>query len=283
MSLLVQDIIQMGEKQLIEAGIDNPRGDAEEIYCNLMHVDRAKFFMEWSEPAADRTCEQFFDMIARRAKHEPLQYIVGIQGFLNLAIKVQPGVLIPRLDTEIVANTACEVYKQKKGDTVLEIGCGSGAIAITMAKEVRAKVTAVDINPLACELTKENASHNGVKVDVLCGDMFEPVKKKKYLMIISNPPYIRSDEIAGLMPEVRDFEPVEALDGGPDGLLYYRRIAEGAPEHFKKGGTLILEIGDDQAEDVAAILEDTGVFSDIQVGKDMTGKDRAIVASYTGK
>ena len=113
--------------------------------------------------------------------------------------------------------------------------------------------------------------------------MFEPVKKKKYHMIISNPPYIRSDEIAGLMPEVRDFEPVEALDGGPDGLLYYRRIAEGAPDHFKKRGTLILEIGDDQAEDVAAILEDTGAFADIQVGKDMTGKDRAIVASYTGK
>jgi release factor glutamine methyltransferase len=235
--------------------------------------------MEWSEPAADRTCEQFFDMIARRAKHEPLQYIVGIQGFLNLAIKVQPGVLIPRLDTEIVANTACEVYKQKKGDTVLEIGCGSGAIAITMAKEVRAKVTAVDINPLACELTKENASHNGVKVDVLCGDMFGPVKKKKYHMIISNPPYIRSDEIAGLMPEVRDFEPRSALDGTADGLFFYEILAQKCGGFLKENGAVYFEIGHDQGEAVKHLLDANG-FIDTKVVKDLAGNDRVVCGRW---
>ena len=283
MSLLVQDIIQMGEKQLTAAGIDNPRGDAEEIYCYLMHVDRSKFFMEWSEPAADRTCDQFFDLIARRAKHEPLQYIVGVQGFLDLAVKVRPGVLIPRLDTETVAQSACELLNGKKGETVLEIGCGSGAIALTLAKKAGAKVTAVDINPEACELTKENASLNGVKIDVLCGDMFEPIKKKRFNMIISNPPYIKSSVIDTLMPEVKDFEPVEALDGGADGLDYYRRIAAEAPEHLKKGGMLVLEIGDDQAAQVADILEATGQYGDVQVGKDLTGKDRAIMTKLAGK
>lgn len=283
MSLLVQDIIQMGEKQLTAAGIDNPRGDAEEIYCRLMHVDRSKFFMEWSEPAADRTCEQFFDMIARRASHEPLQYIVGVQGFLDLAIKVRPGVLIPRYDTEIVANTACDLLNSKKGESVLEIGCGSGAIAISLAKKANAKVTAVDINPEACELTKENAALNGVRIEVLCGDMFEPIKKKKYNMIISNPPYIKSAVIETLMPEVRDHEPREALDGGEDGLDFYRRIAVEAPEHLKKGGMLVLEIGDDQAREVGDILSATGMYGDVQVGKDLTGKDRAVFTTLSGK
>ncbi|MBQ9179549.1 MAG: peptide chain release factor N(5)-glutamine methyltransferase [Firmicutes bacterium] len=279
MSLLVQDIIKMAETQLTDAGVDNPKGDAEEIYCYLMHVDRSKFFMEWSEPAADRTCDQFFDLVARRANREPLQYIVGMQGFLDLALQVRPGVLIPRYDTEVVAESACEVFKEKKGDTVLEIGCGSGAIAIALAKKVGAKVTAVDINPAACELTKENAQRNGVKIDVLCGDLFEPIKKKKYHMKISNPPYIKTADIEGLMPEVRDHEPREALDGGEDGLEFYRRIAAEAADHLKKDGILVLEIGDDQAAHVAAILTATERYGDIQVGKDLTGKDRAIVTT----
>ena len=279
MSLLVQDIIKMAEIQLTDAGVDNPKGDAEEIYCYLMHVDRSKFFMEWSEPAADRTCDQFFDLVARRANREPLQYIVGMQGFLDLALQVRPGVLIPRYDTEVVAESACEVFKEKKGDTVLEIGCGSGAIAIALAKKVGAKVTAVDINPEACELTKENAQRNGVKIDVLCGDLFEPIKKKKYHMIISNPPYIKTADIDGLMPEVRDHEPREALDGGEDGQDFYRRIAAEAADHLKKDGLLVLEIGDDQAAHVAAILTATERYGDIKVGKDLTGKDRAIVTT----
>jgi release factor glutamine methyltransferase len=273
----------MAEKQLMAARVDNPKGDAEEIYCRLMHVDRAKFFMEWSEPAADRTCEQFFDLVARRAQHEPLQYIVGKQGFLDFDMTVRPGVLIPRLDTEVVANKACEILKSRKGDTVLEIGCGSGVISITLAKKANAKVTAVDINPEACELTKENASANNARVEVLCGDMFEPVKKKKYHMIVSNPPYIPSAKIADLMIEVRDHEPVEALDGGVDGLDYYRRIVAEAPDHLKKNGTIVFEIGDDQGMAVSNILEGTGRFSEIQVGQDLAGKDRVVTAVLAGK
>lgn len=283
MSLLVQDIIQMAEKQLMAARIDNPKGDAEEIYCRLMHVDRAKFFMEWSEPAADRTCEQFFDMVARRAQHEPLQYIVGSQGFLDFDLKVRPGVLIPRLDTEVVADKACGLLRSRKGDTVLEIGCGSGAISIALAKKANAKVTAVDINPEACELTKENAGANGARVEVLCGDMFEPVKKKKFHMIVSNPPYIPTAMIDTLMTEVKDYEPLSALDGGADGLDYYRRIAQEAPDHLKKNGMIVFEIGDDQGEAVSSILRETGRFAEIETGQDLSGRDRVVTAVLSGK
>lgn len=283
MSLLVQDIIQMAEKQLMAARIDNPKGDAEEIYCRLMHVDRAKFFMEWSEPAADRTCEQFFDMVARRAQHEPLQYIVGSQGFLDFDLKVRPGVLIPRLDTEVVADKACGLLRSRKGDTVLEIGCGSGAISIALAKKANAKVTAVDINPEACELTKENVSANGARVEVLCGDMFEPVKKKKFHMIVSNPPYVPTAMIDTLMTEVKDYEPLSALDGGADGLDYYRRIAQEAPDHLKKNGMIVFEIGDDQGEAVSSILRETGRFAEIETGQDLSGRDRVVTAVLSGK
>lgn len=280
MSLLVQDIVRMAEKQLVAAGVDNPKGDAEAMYCSLMKVDRSKFFMEWSEPAADRTCDQYFDMVARRAKREPLQYIIGNQPFLDLQINTREGVLIPRLDTEVVAEKAIELFKAKKGDTVLDLCCGSGVLGIALAKNANAKVTAVDISEAACELTKENASLNNVKIDVLQGDLYEPIKKKKYHMIVSNPPYIRSDVIGTLMPEVKDFEPIEALDGGEDGLIFYRRIVAESVDHFKKGGILVLEIGNDQAEDVTAMIEETERFENIEVTQDLAGNDRVVSASF---
>lgn len=278
MSLLVQDIVRMAEKQLFAAGVDNPKGDAEELYCSLMKVDRSKFFMEWSEPAADRTCDQYFDLVARRAEREPLQYIVGKQSFLDLELAVREGVLIPRLDTEVVAEKAVELFKSKKGDNVLDLCCGAGPLTVALAK-AGAKVTATDISQEACTLTKENASANGAaKVEVLCGDLFEPVRKKKYHMIVSNPPYIRSDVIPTLMPEVKDYEPEDALDGGADGLSFYRRIIAEAADHLKKQGIIVFEIGNDQAEAVTAMLEETGRFENIEVTKDLAGNDRVVSA-----
>lgn len=273
----------MAQKQLEDAGVENAKGECEALYCYLMKVDRAKFFMEWGEEASDRTCEQFFDLVARRAKREPLQYITGKQEFLDFELETEPGVLIPRLDTEVVAVAACDLFKEHKGDSVLEIGCGTGALSIALAKKCKAKVTAVDINPLACELTKKNAEKNGVKVDVLCGDMYEPVKRKKYHMIISNPPYIKSDEIPFLMPEVKDFEPIEALDGGKDGLDFYRKIVEGASNHLKKNGLLVFEIGHDQGAALTAILAVTEKFAEARIGRDLNGKDRVVVTNLVKK
>ena len=219
-------------------------------------------------------------MVARRAKREPLQYIVGNQPFLDLSINTKEGVLIPRLDTEVVAEKAIELFKAKKGDTVLDLCCGSGVLGIALAKKANAKVTAVDITDEACALTKENAQLNGAKVDVLQGDLFEPIRKKKYHMIISNPPYIRSEVIPTLMPEVKDYEPMTALDGGEDGLMFYRRIVAESVDHLKKGGLLVFEIGNDQAEDVCAMIEETGRFENIEVTQDLAGNDRVVSATF---
>lgn len=282
-SLLVSDIIKMAEKQMTDAGVPSPKVDAEVLYCHLKKVDRARFFMEWSSPADDRTCDQFFELVARRCQREPLQYIIGNQDFMGLTLKVAPKVLIPRLDTEVVALAAELKLKEMRGDTVLDLCCGSGAIGLALAKRAGAKVTAVDINPEAVKLTEINAKNLGVKMTVLQGDLYEPVAKKKYHMIVSNPPYIKSEVMESLMPEVRKYEPEEALHGGTDGLDYYRLIIEGAHEHLKKKGTLVLEIGADQAADVATLIEETESFTDIQILQDLDGKDRVVTAKWIKK
>lgn len=274
----------MAERQLEEAGIADYKAEAEILYCWLKRIDRTKFFMEWGEPADDRTCELYFDLVAERCKRIPLQHLTGTQDFMGMTFEVNAEVLIPRSDTEVVVETAEKLFKEKKGDTVLDLCCGSGVIGISLAKRIpKTKVTAVDISPAAIALTKKNATAWAVKMDIKAGDLYEPVRKKKYHMIVSNPPYIRSNVIPTLMPEVKDYEPIEALDGGIDGLDFYRQIVMGAAEHLKKDGIVVLEIGHDQSVAVEELLMDTEKFCDIQTIKDLAGNDRVVTARLIGK
>lgn len=282
-SLLVSDIIKMAEKQMTDAGVPSPKVDAEALYCHLKKVDRAKFFLEWSSPADDRTCDQFFELVARRCQREPLQYITGSQEFMGLNLKVMPKVLIPRLDTEVVALAAELKLKEMRGDRVLDLCCGSGAIGLALAKRAGAKVTAVDINPEAVKLTEINARNLGVKITALQGDLYEPVEKKKYHMVVSNPPYIKSADMEKLMPEIMKYEPEEALHGGEDGLDFYRPIIEGAYQRLRKNGLLVLEIGADQGIEVATLVEDTESFTNIEIHQDLDGKDRVVTAKRVKK
>lgn len=277
-SLLVSDVIKMAEKQLATAGVESPKIDAELLYCYLKRVEKSKFFLEWSSLVDDRTCEQFFALVERRCRREPLQYITGIQDFMGLSLMVREGVLIPRMDTETVALAAELKLKEMRGDSVLDLCCGTGAIGIALAKRCRAKVTAVDINPSAVKLAKDNAMACGVKVTALEGDLFQPVSKKKYNMIVSNPPYIPTEDMKDLMPEVSEHEPREALDGGTKGMDFYNRIIKEAGNHLKKKGLLVLEIGADQAKDVKEIFGRIGGFEPGEVLKDLAGFDRVVIA-----
>lgn len=284
MSLLVQDIIKMAQRQMKDAGIEDAKSDSELIYCWLKRIDRSKFFLEWGEPAPDLVCENYFNAVARRCSHEPLQHITGTQDFMGMTFNVSPDVLIPRLDTEVVCETAEKLFKERKGDSILDLCCGSGAIGIALAHRIpKTKLTSVDNDPAAVALTKQNADEWAVKATVKQGDLFEPVKRKKYNMIVSNPPYIPSSVIPTLMPEVKDHEPLSALDGGEDGLDFYRKIAAQAPDHLKKEGVLVLEIGHDQKEAVEDLLMETGRFCNIETGKDLAGNDRVVSAQKVGK
>ncbi|MGI6721211.1 MAG: peptide chain release factor N(5)-glutamine methyltransferase [Anaerovoracaceae bacterium] len=283
MSLLVSDIVKMGDLQLREAGVAEHKIEAEILYCWLKKIDRARFFMAWSDEADDKTMEQYLQLIAKRCQHIPLQHLTGEQEFMGMTFDVRPDVLIPRQDTETVVETAEKLFQGRKGD-ILDLCCGSGCIGVALAHHIpKAKVTAVDSSEAAVELTKDNANAWGIKMDVRLGNLFEPVKRKKYNMIVSNPPYIRSDVIPTLMPEVRDHEPIEALDGGADGLDYYLQIIGLAPKHLKKEGILVLEIGNDQSAAVEQLMIETGKLCDIQTYKDLAGNDRVVSARLLGK
>ena len=301
MSLPLKELISIGAKQLRDAGVADADIDAKELYCFMQGMNRTDLMLRWQEVLQDNQCEAYFDLIAQRASRMPLQHITGRQEFMGLPFEVNDKVLIPRQDTETMVEDALELMAKgtlrgqaydgslKKGGDVLDLCCGSGAIGISIAKLAKgAHVTCSDLSKEALEVAERNARLNGCKsVKFVESDMFDAfcgrLGKKKFNLIISNPPYVPPSVIEGLEPEVRDHEPMMALDGGRDGLDFYRIIAAQAPEHLKKGGVLMLEIGFDQREAVQGLIEETGQFEKILGLTDLTGKDRIVAAVLSKK
>lgn len=289
MSIAVKDMIQMARTQLENNGRENAKTDAEMIFRHLMGVDKLGFFKLWGETLDDDICDRYLDLISIRADGTPLQYITGEQEFMGFEFKVNSKVLIPRQDTEVLVAEAVSVINEKKKRvcSVLDMGCGSGAIGISIVKLCdNAKVTASDISEDILETAKRNAKALKAdrKMSFVLGSLYEPFKTRfrveTFDVIVSNPPYIESGAITLLQTEIKDHEPLLALDGGPDGLSYYRKILPGALGHLKKGGTLILEIGSDQAGAVRSIAEECGGFRDFRVVRDLAGCDRVVVFEY---
>lgn len=301
MSLPLKELISIGAKQLRDAGVADAETDAKELYCFMQNMDRTALMLRWQEILQDNQCEAYFDLVEKRASRVPLQHITGRQEFMGLPFEVNDKVLIPRQDTETMVEDALELMEKgtlrgqeytdglKKGGDVLDLCCGSGAIGISIAKMAKGvHVTCSDLSKEALEVAERNACLNGCKsVKLTESDMFDAfcgrLGKKKFNLIISNPPYIPPSVIEGLEPEVRDHEPMMALDGGEEGLDFYRIIAEQAPEHLKKGGVLMLEIGFDQKEAVKELLRETEQFEKIVGLTDLTGKDRIIAAILSKK
>lgn len=300
MSLPLKELIKIGQNQLREAGIADAERDGKDLYCFLDKIDNVGLMMHWQDILQDNTCEAYFGLIERRAKGEPIQYIIGSQEFMGITFKVTPDVLIPRQDTETMVEDAIEVIKKGtlRGESfagqgnvkdVLDLCCGSGAIGVSVAKLCPGtKVVCSDVSREAVKVAEENAKACGCKsVKFETGDLFEPfcgrMGRKKFDMIISNPPYIQTDVIPGLQTEVKDFEPIKALDGGKDGLDFYRRIIEAAPAHMHKHGVLMMEIGYDQGGAVTEMLSETGKFTDIVCLKDLAAKDRIVAARVKSK
>lgn len=281
----VSELLKMGETHLTESGIDNAKGEAEQIFCGMKNYDRSKFFLRWSQEATENEIESFMVLIEKRATRMPLQQVLGSTEFMGYPFKVTEEVLIPRMDTEILVEEALKVISKK--DHVLDLCTGSGIIGISIAKECESnklpvKVTLSDLSDHAIALARENMDLNGVKLEVVQSDLFEKFKKKKFNVIVSNPPYIPKDVIPTLDVEVREHDPIMALDGGEDGLDFYRQITAEAVEHLKKNGHLLYEIGHDQGEEVFEMLNSAG-FENIQVIKDLAGHDRVVSGIFTGK
>jgi len=214
-------------------------------------------------------------MVARRARREPLQYILGSQEFMRLEFAVTPAVLIPRHDTEVLVTEA--VRRAGEANRILDIGVGSGCIAVSLAKALpRAEVMGVEASPEALALAEKNAEAHGVRVTLFEGSLFEPFSGQRFDLIVSNPPYIPTADLEALQPEVRDFEPRQALDGGTDGLDFYRLIIPAATDYLNPGGWLLFEVGIGQTKSVQALFELTGKFSDLFTAKDPNGIERVV-------
>ena len=251
--MTIREALRLAAARLEQAGVPDADVDAAYLLASVLKEDTLAMRINGHRELAAPQRAAFDALCDRRAVREPLQYILGETEFMGLTFHVEPGVLIPRADTEILVEKA--LAWMKPGARVLDIGTGSGAIAVSLAKLGRqAQVTAVDVSDRALEIARRNAERNGAAVEFVKSDCFSALKGRKYDMIVSNPPYISEDEMRGLMPEVTR-EPELALFGGADGLDFYRRISREAPEYLNEGGFLLFEIGWLQKDAVSALVK----------------------------
>lgn len=271
----VLKILNWTKGYLAEKGVENSRLEAEWILCEALALDRMGLYLNFDRPLTEPELAACRGMIARRAKREPLQYILGSQEFMGLDFEVTPAVLIPRHDTEVLVTEA--VNRGGAAGSILDIGAGSGCVAVAIAKALpEAKVSAVDISPEALAVARLNAEKHGAPVQCFEGSLFEPFAGRRFDMVVSNPPYIPKGELDTLQPEVRAFEPLSALDGGPDGLDFYRAIVTGAPGHLNPGGWLLFEVGAGQAPAVLDLLRSSGLSAECFSAKDPAGIERVV-------
>lgn len=262
--------------RLNNAEIPDAEVDIRLLFEYIIGKDRNFLFLHGNEEISNDELCKLNKAIDKRVKRIPLQHITGVQEFMGLTFDVNEHVLIPRFDTEVLVE---ELLKEIcDGAKVLDVCTGSGCILISIMK-YRNDIEGfgIDISEKALETAKANAKKLDVSPEFIQSDLFDEVTEKGFDYIISNPPYIRSDVIKDLMTEVKDHDPLIALDGGQDGLVFYRRIAKEAKKHLKIGGRLFLEIGNDQGNDVKQILSDNG-YKNINIIKDYAGNDRVVTA-----
>ena len=282
--MTAQALLKKAAARLEEAGVPDAGWDAAALLEAAGGPDRTYYPLVKCDPLPEETVGRFEAMLSRRLSREPLQQIIGEAWFYGRLFRVSPAVLCPRSDTEILAETVLRCLADRKESLrLLDLCTGSGCLGITLAAELpAAQVWMTDLSGEALSLARENAAGNAVRnVCFRQGDLFGALSAQEKAAgfdgIICNPPYIPAEEIDALMPEVRDHEPRMALDGGPDGLAFYRRLAKEAPSYLRPGGLLALEIGCEQAEAVTKLLEDAG-WQRIRVIRDLAGLDRAVTA-----
>jgi release factor glutamine methyltransferase len=282
-ALAVTDLIREGSHRLAQAHVENPRLDTELLLAQAVGVTRANLFAGSLELDAE-TQRRFEALIRRRAAREPLAYITGRKEFYSLEFEVTPAVLVPRPETETIVDVALKFAAERRNCRLLDIGTGCGAIALAIVSNAPGvRVVATDISMDALAIAHRNAGRLGLEsgmrfVHADCWDTLDGGEPLGWFdIVVSNPPYVCDSEIARLEPEIRNFEPRVALDGGPDGLESYRRIVAGLGDHLVDGGVVILEVGQGQADSVAPMLQAAGCV-DVSVLNDLSGIARAVHA-----
>jgi release factor glutamine methyltransferase len=260
-------------------GIENAKFEAESIFSNVLKTNRLTLTLNFTRKISEKEKKLIKEMIIKRSKDKkPLQYILGEEEFFGYKFKVDERVLIPRSETELLVEQCITLLNEVKAPIILDIGVGSGAISVTLGREIpHGKVLGVDISEEALELANENREFNNAQnVKFIKSDVFQNVKYKEFDLIVSNPPYISEKEYAELMPEVKKYEPKLALTAKNDGDYFYEIISKEAGNHLKKGGFLAFEVGYNQAERVRKLMEDND-FENIIVIRDYHQIERIVI------
>lgn len=278
----VRRVLEWTVGHLKERGSETPRLDAEVLLAHAWGCRRIQLYTRYDEPLPEPVRATMRELVRRRAAAEPVAYLVGRREFFSLDFEVRPGVFIPRPSTETLVLEALRLLEGKEQPRVLDLCTGSGCIAVSVAKHhATARVTAVDLNPLAVEVATSNAARHGVeeRVQVLHGDLFAVLPAEaEYDLILSNPPYVREGDIPGLAPDVRDHEPHLALAAGPDGLDAIRRIATELPGRIATPGALLIELSPEHAHEAQRVLQATGLFGQVDLLRDLDRVDRVLRA-----
>ncbi len=286
----VAETIKRAGEFLEGSKLENPEIDCEILMRSVLGIDRAKLYSGLERNLSLQELEKYDGLVRRRSMREPLQYILGVQEFWSLEFVVNRNVLVPRPETEVLVEKVIALANNKNINNeplkILDIGTGSGNIAVSLARELRnAEITATDISLGALEVAKINSKKNGVKerIEFIHGDLFEPfhikdcsgeTKNVTFDFIVSNPPYIPSGDLDGLSPEVSEWEPRIGLDGGEDGLNFYRRILKEAFHYLKDDGFVLFEIGESQGEEIKKIAGLYKKYRGIKIYRDYSAKDR---------
>lgn len=272
-----KESLRQAVESLTAANVPDAEIDAWYLFEYVTGMNRSSYFLRMNEPMPEEQQQELIRLVKRRSERIPLQYITGTQEFMGYSFLVSPATLIPRQDTEILVE---EVSHVAEGKRVLDLCTGTGCILLSLAKLCHlAKATGTDISAEALETAKRNAERLQVQAEFYCGDLFQAVPEDEcFDIIVSNPPYIPSAVIETLMPEVKEHEPMSALDGDADGLKFYREIIKNANKYLTKEGQIFFEIGCEQGAEVSALLVEQG-FRNIRVIKDLAGLDRVVCAT----
>ncbi len=283
-STTIDALLAWARQVLDQAEIENAVQESRWLVGHALGLEPHRLVSQAEQPVSSEKKTQTESLVSRRAAHEPLQYILGTQEFCGLEFHVNPAVLIPRPETEVLLQEALRAVDLNKDSVVVDVGTGSGCVAVTLATILsRARILAVDRSPEALAEAKANAERLTVadRIEFIEGDLLSPLRDRGLTgqvdVIVSNPPYIAESEWAGLQPEVRGFEPRSALVSGPKGTEFHERLLCDSREYLAPGGSLVMEIGQGQRPAVQQIAEQLGGYTPVEIAKDGSGIERIVI------
>lgn len=285
---IIKDLLEVTAQYFRDKEVDSPRLCAEILLALQLNSSRVRLYLDFDQPVSETDLADYRALVKRRLNREPVQHITGIQEFWSMEFDIRPHVLIPRHETEILVEQALSLIASVEQDktpapSILDLGTGSGAIAVSLSKELpEATLWASDISREALELARLNAEKHGVKsrINFIKGDLFDAIADKtlKFDVIASNPPYIPAEEYDSLPPEVRDHEPRHALDGHEHGTFFIEKIITQSPDWLKPGAWLLIEMDPRQTSKALSMIEDNGAYGEKRCVKDYSQKDRVVMA-----